>query len=136
MNNVAAAIGLANLPHMPDLLARHRQNAAIYDELLMKSNKIKPIKRPENCSPAFWVYTVVLQDATIDRDALCQALGAEGIHAGQVHVPNDDYACFAVYRRSLPGLRDFSSRQLSLPCGWWLSIEDVRFIGEKLLALL
>ena len=32
MNNVAAAIGLSQMPHIERILAAHRRNAAIYDE--------------------------------------------------------------------------------------------------------
>lgn len=136
MNNIAAAIGLSQLPHMEDVLRRHRRNAAIYDRALDGSNAIRPIARPANCEPSFWVYTTVLTDHGIDRDKLLATLVEEGIHAGQVHVPNDHYACFAAYRRELPGVRAFSSRQISLPCGWWLEADEVRHIAKRVLTLL
>ncbi len=136
MNNIAAAIGLSQLPHMEDVLRRHRRNAALYDLALDGSNAIRPISRPENCRPSFWVYTTVLTDHGIDRDELLAKLVEEGIHAGQVHVPNDDYACFAPYRRELPGVRAFSSRQVSLPCGWWLDEHEIGQIAKRVLALI
>lgn len=133
MNNVAAAIGLAQIDKMPGLVGKHRANAAVYDEIFAGSNKIKPIGRPRNSTPSFWVYTTILTEPDVDRDAVLGKLTAEGIHAGQVHVPNDDLSCFKAYKRDLPGVRGFSERQISLPCGWWLEEADIRHIGDRVL---
>jgi dTDP-4-amino-4,6-dideoxygalactose transaminase len=135
MNNVAAAIGLAELPHIADILARHRANAAVYDRVLAKSGFIQPITRPAASKPSFWVYTTVLTDERIERDEFLVRLVELGIHAGQVHVPNDDYTCFNARRCDLPGTRRFASRQFSLPCGWWLSPEDCADIASRVLHL-
>ena len=135
MNNVAAAIGLAELPHAADTLARHRANAAVYDTAFGNSGFIQPIIRPAGSKPSFWVYTTVLTDDRINRDAFLAALVERGIHAGQVHVPNDDYTCFKAYRCDLPGTRRFAARQLSLPCGWWLTPEDCGEIAGDVLRL-
>lgn len=135
MNNVAAAIGLAQLPHMDSILAQHRANAAVFDAAFNNSGFIQPIRRPVNSRPAFWVYTATLTGDRIDRDALLKALVEGGIHAGVVHVPNDDYACFAAYRRDLPGTRKFAARQISLPCGWWLTTDDCCEIADQVLSM-
>lgn len=135
MNNVAAAIGLANLPDMEQVVGRHRANAAIYDAAFASLPLIQPIGRPKGSNPAFWVYTAIL-DPSVDRDGMIDDLAKAGIHSGQVHVPNDDYSCFAAYRRDLPGVRAFSARQISLPCGWWLDEDDAGFIAESVLAKL
>jgi dTDP-4-amino-4,6-dideoxygalactose transaminase len=50
-----------------------------------------------------------------------------------VHVPNDNYTCFKDSKRDLPGVREFSSTQFSIPCGWWLEEEDIRYIAEKVI---
>lgn len=135
MNNVAAAIGLAQLAHVDFILGRHRENAALYDAAFAGNPFIRPIVRPDGSRPAFWVYTMVLTDDRIDRDALLNALVERGIHAGQVHVPNDDYTCFNAFRTDLPGTRRFAARQFSLPCGWWMEPEDCRFVAAEVLAL-
>lgn len=132
MNNVAGAIGLANLAHMPRLLAANRANAAIYDAAFAGTDRLRPLKRPGESNPAFWTYCVVLDEA-VDRSAVFAALSEAGIAAGPVHVPNDHYSCFADVRRPLPGLRRFEETQFSLPCGWWITPENARFIAETTL---
>ena len=134
MNNVAAAIGLSQLKHIDRVLAAHRRNAALYDELLRDYVAFAPAKRPSGAEPSFWVYTVRLDpnECSVPRDDVLKALNDEGIMAGVVHVPNDDYTCFAASRRDdMPGLRRFADHQLSLPCGWWLTEDDVRHIARR-----
>jgi len=136
MNNVSAAIGLTQLQHIDEILERHRANALTYDKIFSAYNTLHPIKRPKGSNPSFWVYTVLLQEGGQARDALLTELSAKGIHAGVVHVPNDDYSAFASCKADLPGVRHFASHQLSLPCGWWLEQSDIEHIGTTLIDLL
>lgn len=135
MNNVAAAIGLAQMPHAARLLEAHRRNAAIYAEAFANSRFIRPLRVPDHAVSSYWVYTTLLGPDGIDRDKLLEDLNAEGIGAGLVHLPNDIYSAFAPVAAELPGVRRFADRQVSLPCGWWLSEADIRHIAGRTLAL-
>ena len=42
MNNVSAAIGLSQLPHIDFILGKHRSNAALYDELFRDFKYVTP----------------------------------------------------------------------------------------------
>ena len=133
MNNIAAALGLSQLPYIGGILEAHRRNAAVYREAFADiPHLIKPMKQPGSSLPSYWVYTQILQNAKHDRDTVVQQLVAQGIHAGVVHVPNQHYAAFAPFMTDLPGVNAFSSRQFSLPCGWWLSAEDAAYIATTL----
>ena len=134
MNNLAAAIGLGNLPQAETMVERHRANAATLDAAFANSAYLRPAMRPSRSNPAFWVYTTILSDDSIDRDALIAALAAEGVSAGQVHVPNDIYSAFGRFKTDLPGVRRFSDRQISLPCGWWVEDEQIAHIASATLA--
>ena len=135
MNNLAAAIGLAQIPHIDGLLEKHRANAALYKELFADEPELIPAGHTKGSS--FWVYTVVLRSKNgVSRNELLKKLNDEGIGAGLVHIPNDGYTCFKNFTTDLPGVDHFSARQFSLPCGWWLSEEDVRFIAQRVKDLL
>tara|TARA_R110000803_G_scaffold36616_4_gene78663 strand:+ start:1623 stop:2768 length:1146 start_codon:yes stop_codon:yes gene_type:complete len=134
MNNLAAAIGISQIPHMKSLVDKHRKNAKLYSDLFLKNSEINSLKYPSASSPSFWVYTVLL-DEKINRDKVIEALNSVGINAGLVHVPNHPYTCFKDSFVSLHGVDEFAKRQVSLPCGWWLSSEDVNFIAKTLLNL-
>lgn len=135
MNNVAAAIGLSQMPHLGRILDGHRRNARVYDAAFRGSNAIRPLRVPAPAVSSFWVYTALVADPGVDRDRLIEALNAEGIAAGLVHLPNDIYSAFKPYEARLPGVRRFADRQVSLPCGWWLSEDDCAFIAGRVAAL-
>lgn len=132
MNNVSAAIGLSQLPYIPEILRKHRENAALYDELFKDASGVKSNFRVAGAESSHWVYAMQVTDQSkLDRDELLKTLNALGIMAGVVHVPNDDYTCFQQFRADLPGVRQFAKNQFSLPCGWWLDETDVRYIAQR-----
>jgi len=133
MNNVSAAIGLAQLEYIDNIIGVHRVNAALYDELFSGFKYVYPAANPQGGESSHWVYTMRLSKdyAGISRDDLLKKLNAEGIMAGVVHVPNDDYTAFQSSKVDLPGVREFSTYQFSLPCGWWLTEDDVRYIAQR-----
>lgn len=139
MNNVSAAIGLSQLPHIDRNIIAHRHNAALYDTLFAGCPWLKHARRPEGGQSSFWVYTVRLDPSRcpLSRDEVIARLNACGIMAGVVHVPNDEYTCYRSegVPRALPGLRRFSENQLSLPCGWWLDAGDIEHISQVVLGL-
>jgi dTDP-4-amino-4,6-dideoxygalactose transaminase len=133
MNNISAAIGLSQLSHMTNVMARHRLHAKYYDELLT-NNLIIPIKKDEKANGSSWVYTVLLRrELSHRRNYILQKLNEDGIHAGVVHVPNHSYTVFKDELRELPNTDEFFSRQFSLPCGWWMTKSDVGHIVDRLL---
>lgn len=131
MNNVAAAIGLSQLPLIEGVLARHRANAELYDRELKSCTAIEPNALPADVLSSRWTYAARMGNCRLTRDGLLAALNAEGIMAGLVHVPNDAYTCFSQFRRHLPGVRRFSSTQFSMPCGWWIEPDDVVHIARR-----
>jgi perosamine synthetase len=135
MNNVSAAIGLSQLPHLNKILNGHKKNGLLYDKLFINNSVIFPLKRPKESCSSFWVYTVLIKDESINRDELLKKLNNEGIQAGLVHVPNDDYSCWRSQKTDLPGVRYFANRQISLPVGWWLNSNDIEFIAKKVMDL-
>jgi perosamine synthetase len=137
MNNVSAAIGLSQMPHIDTILAAHRTNSDYYDDLFKGFESVVPAKRPQGGVSSSWVYTmkVVPWASALQRDELLKVLNAEGIMAGVVHVPNDDYTAFQMSKTDLPGVREFAKNQFSLPCGWWLEPDDIKHIALRVMEL-
>ncbi len=134
MNNVSAAIGLAQMNHIDRILNTHRSNAATIAKALSGSGLVWPVKLPTQAQSSYWVLTC-MTDPSVDRDLLMEKLNAEGIAAGLVHLSNDMYSAFKPYATDLPGVKEFGDRQMSLPCGWWLTESDCQHIAERVLAL-
>jgi dTDP-4-amino-4,6-dideoxygalactose transaminase len=132
MNNITAAIGLSQIPHMGEIIDTHRRNGLLYEELFSDERFVNGLSYPKDSSPTFWVYTAILSEH-LDRDKILQELNDEGINAGVVHVPNHYYTCFKESFTDLPETDYFSKHQISLPCGWWLDEKDIRVIANSLL---
>ena len=86
----------------------------------------------DGTDPSHWVFTCLL-DESLDRDTVILELKSHGIDAGLVHTPNHNYTCFAESMCDLPETNRFANHQISLPCGWWLTSDDVHFIANKFL---
>lgn len=122
MNDIAATIGLANLVDFPKILKLHKENAAFYADRLLS--------RVYNPDSAYWLFTI----HSDTRDKLQAHLKELGIASGVVHERNDRYSMFKASRCKLPGVDAFMRSQLSIPVGWWVSIEDRHTIIEAIYA--
>ena len=119
MNHVAATIGVAQMEHLPRIVARHRENGLFYDRALGDIPGLTVLRRPAGARSAYWVYTFL----TRERDRLLKRLRQNGIQASKVHLRNDIYSAFGSGPEDLPGVNEFSARCLSVPCGWWITDE-------------
>lgn len=144
MNNLTAAIGLSQIEHIDSLIQKHRDNAATYDQIFNNINEPGrfytndtvpvPLRRYEGSESSFWVYTVITSGITIEQKlGLMKQLNSEGINVGLVHVPNHNYTCFSEFKRDLPGVEEFHARQISLPCGWWLTEKHIKKIAKRVI---
>lgn len=126
MNDINAAIGLANLPALPHLVSLHRANAMHLDSLIQN-----PLvqKLPMEPMSAWWVYTIKVPSAEA-RIGFEQHMKRWGVEVSQVHARNDRHTGFLYKNIPLPGVDEFDSRQVSIPCGWWMTPEDVQHVGK------
>jgi dTDP-4-amino-4,6-dideoxygalactose transaminase len=120
MNEIAATLGLAQLPHAEWLVARHQANAAYYQGALAGVPGLRLLRHRADSLSAAWTYTLRAER----RDALIAKLHAQGIGAQRLHVRNDAYSCFGGKAEELPGVALFDAENLSIPCGWWVGDED------------
>lgn len=124
MNNISAAIGLSSLSKVGQYISSHRRNAQVYSDEFSGMEHLRPLELPINANSSYWVFTTILsQNFILLRNTLLEALNDLGIGAGLVHLPNDIYSAFPKSPITLEGVRSFEARQVSLPCGWWISEE-------------
>lgn len=127
MNDIAAAIGLANLPEAIECVQRHRDNAQALCEMLAG---LAHVWVPEwDPGSSWWIFPLLVEK----RDAFIAHMKHRGIEASQVHRRNDAHTVFhraAGWHRELTNLNSFAARQVNIPCGWWLSMQDIAEIVE------
>jgi dTDP-4-amino-4,6-dideoxygalactose transaminase len=128
MNNVTAAIGLAQLDAIDPIIARHKANGAYYDREFAGMGGFKPARFEAAASPSYWIYSLLCDDS---EDA-CRSLAEIGVEASKLHRPNNLHSIFAGSSRELPGLDRFYRRLLHIPCGWWVDDETREKIVERL----
>ncbi|HEX2755120.1 MAG TPA: DegT/DnrJ/EryC1/StrS family aminotransferase [Candidatus Limnocylindrales bacterium] len=89
LTNVAAALGVAQLEQLPELLAARRANAAHYDNAIADLPGLRPAPRAPWADPSFWLYTASLDPATagIERDAVLTGMAEAGIEARPIWTP-------------------------------------------------
>lgn len=89
LSNLAAALGLAQLEEMADLLAGRRANAAAYERAIEALPALRPAPRATWADPSFWLYTPSVDPAVspVDRDDLLVRLGEHAIDARPMWTP-------------------------------------------------
>lgn len=89
LSNVAAALGLAQLEMMPELLAGRRANAAAYDSAIEGLPALRPAPRAGWADPSFWLYTASVRPSRspVTRDELIRRLAGAGIEARPIWTP-------------------------------------------------
>jgi dTDP-4-amino-4,6-dideoxygalactose transaminase len=125
MNEIAAAIGLEQLLHADEIVARHRANGWYYDTALQGIPGLHLLKRREDSVSGFWTYALCAER----RDDLIRKLLSHGIGAQRLHMRNDGYTCFEGGARQLPGVATFDAENLSIPCGWWVNDEERELVA-------
>lgn len=125
MNDIAAAIGMANLKPAQLAIAAQRSRAARYVREFSGLESVATPAFDPTCS--YWLFTVLVENRAdfVDWMASC------GVETSQVHARNDKHTAFkaaALGVRELPGLDAFDAHQVSIPIGWWLTSEDEALI--------
>jgi dTDP-4-amino-4,6-dideoxygalactose transaminase len=121
MNDLNAAIGLGNLENIQWVLDKHISNAYKIIEGIKGMTKIGVIPNVPSRTNQFWVLTILVDNV----DSFIKFLSDNDISASRVHARNDQHDCFRSVPTDLYGLNEFYSHQVSIPCGWWLSDEDI-----------
>ena len=126
MNNIDAVIGIEQLKFIEKILKIHRLNAQYFVDNLKGIPGITLPKIPKGVLPAWWVFMLFAKR----RDDLSRKLSEHGIHSSLLHVRNDMYECFRDSKIELPGVTKFQESELCIPCGWWVSQRDVKYIVD------
>lgn len=124
MNNIAGAIGNAQLSRVRDfVLPRHKANGRLLDQKLAEIDEITI--PPRQGDPAYWVLSIHAKD----RDNFVRHMQSRGIQTSRLHTRLDRYTGLTKARYyPLPGADKFSETQVCLPCGWWVTAEDIDYI--------
>lgn len=114
MSNVNAYIGLRQMDCMDDILKAQRCQAESWKQILQTETDIEIMVR-QGCNPNYWVFGVLAKNK---RETILK-FRETGWYASGVHINNNIYSIFGK-QNVLPGVEEFYSHFVALPCGWWM----------------
>jgi perosamine synthetase len=131
--DVNAIIGIESLKTIDSIIGLHQKNGKLLESLLEDSKSITLLEK--SVGSAHWIFTFKCKDSA-HRDLLSKDLLSAGIFSSIVHTRNDAYSLFKGYppRKEMKGTDEFSDKMLNIPCGWWLTTEDIEFIAKEVLS--
>lgn len=137
MDEISAALGILQLGRLPEILRRRNEIARIYNQSLIKTDRIRPVIPPSGATSNYYKYVAVLANE-IPRDVFKEKLKAKGVRCGgEVYSP----PCHLqpVYRTLLgtrkgqfPVAEELTERMVCLPMFTQLTDDQVRFVCEKI----
>ena len=129
LNEFAAAMGLCNLRHLDDEIAKRELCAKRYWNMLEDVPGVKLCIPPSKVVSNYAYMPVQFtKDFPLSRDAIFDKLAAKGIHSRKYFYPlTTDFLCYrdAYSSESTPIAKEISSQILTLPLYAELSLSDI-----------
>ncbi|MFW2851043.1 DegT/DnrJ/EryC1/StrS family aminotransferase [Sphingomonas sp. TX0543] len=121
LTNVNATLADHAMNDLDARLARNRSNVERLSAELADVPGLRFVAELQGARGVFWVALV----RSTTRDRLMTGLKSAGIQCSRLHQRNDVYTGFHANRRNLPGTTMLEKEMLALPCGWWLSHDEL-----------
>ncbi len=130
LDTLQAVVGNWLIGTTEDITARRIDNAARYDEGLLRIKQIRLPPRPENRKRVYHLYSVFAED----RDGLYAALQAAGVEC-KIHYPIPVYLQeglkgFGYEKGDFPVTDRHATEIISFPCDQHLTCEEIDYVLE------
>lgn len=129
MNDINAAIGIANLPDAKQAVLMSRSNARLYTSLLRDIDGIALLSPPKNANPSWWVYGFWCEEPGRNME-LIKHLELCGVQASPLWRSNHMHD-FLFSAERLDDTQ-VENHTCFIPNGPWVSTDDVSFISDKI----
>jgi dTDP-4-amino-4,6-dideoxygalactose transaminase len=77
LTNISAALGVAQMERINEILANKRETANLY-KTYFKNTSFKFVEEPPNCKSNYWLNSIILKNKK-DRDEFLQFMNNNGI---------------------------------------------------------
>jgi perosamine synthetase len=130
MTNIQAALGLAQLERIEELVERRRRNARLYNELLKGVEGIRLPSQKSWAKNVYWMYCILIEDEFgMSRDELQVKLKQEGIDSRAFFIPMHQQPAFKnsglFGGESHTVSEEISRKGMYLPSGSGLKEEEI-----------
>ena len=113
-SEINSYVGCLQMDVIGVLLEKQQQQARSWDVFLDEKG-VKPVSLVFDTKPNYWVYGVLADNKRV----FMEEWRGKGYYASGVHLPNTYYSVFD-NRLELRGVKEFYSKFVALPCGWWM----------------
>ncbi len=135
MNEFQAAMGLCNLKHLDEELAKRKAVFETYKSRLDGINGIRTLEIQNNVTPNYAYFPVIFNGYKKTRDEIFEELGKEGITGRKYFYPiTNEFECYKGYNKgNTPIAKFLGEHVLCLPMYADLSKEDINRICDIIL---
>jgi dTDP-4-amino-4,6-dideoxygalactose transaminase len=109
-------IGCKQLEKIEELIEIQRANSSMWKEKISGESSPYNILCKNFQNPNYWIFGVLAPN----KIETIIYFREKGFYASGVHLPNNNYSIFG-NQGFLPGVEEFYSKFVALPCGWWLN---------------
>jgi dTDP-4-amino-4,6-dideoxygalactose transaminase len=136
MNEFQAAMGLVNLPHLKDEIAKRRILVEQYQQSLSQINGVRTVVYRSDVAYNFSYYSIIVEEGKQQRDALHKYLLDHEVETKKYFYPIvTEYACYkASNNYDLPISHHIADRVLVLPIYGLLELSDVNRVIQHIQA--
>ena len=125
MNDVNAAIGLANLKEVEEnVINKTKLNAHYYNETLNNTPGVTLLENKRGFDSSYWIYTMKVEN----QEGFMAKMKEKDIMVSRVHERNDKHSCVREFKTSLPHLDKVVKEMICIPTGWWVTQEQREYI--------
>lgn len=121
MNNVNASFGLAQMSDSHTRISSAQRNAIKILGEIENSLTIRPLPFTVSSMPSFWTLLML----SPRKKEIAAHLKTNGVQVSTLHQCNDVYTGFNAVHGDLCNVRKFQEEIFAVPCGWWLSDQDI-----------
>lgn len=128
MNNLSSALGYAQLDMLDEKIDKIHQNAKHLHYHLREFNEVYIVPSGKDSSPVNWAVLIQINK----RNEILRRLKEKGINVSTLHQLNSVYSGFKSRTTDINNVQIFQDTVLALPCGWWLTDDDINTIISAL----
>lgn len=134
MSNIQAAVALAQIERLEEIIAKKRWIAASYEKALGAHNDVVIVAEESWARSVYWRYSILLRSGSEShRDAVVAALNEKGIRARAVFLPMHVHLYHRQSARaSFPCAEAVSRCGIDLPSSPKLGTEELHHVTEAL----
>jgi perosamine synthetase len=132
MTNLQAAVGVAQLERIDELVGIRRKIAEQYNSLLSDVDGIVTPPEAPHVKNVYWMYSILVEEGFgMERDALMEELKGKGIDTRTFFIPMHKQPIFDD-AGSYPVAEELSKKGINLPSGAILDPDQIEYIVESI----